>query len=132
MSTIENRAKEPFAFLSSHEFIVLTTYRKDGTEVPTTVWFAYNQGKIYITTGKVAGKIKRIRNNGRVLMAPSDRIGNLLGESKVQGQAHEVTSDEHAYARSMLAQKYGEMFERIAGSMSSDRTYIIVEPVPQA
>ncbi len=129
MSTGENIEKDPFAFLASHEFIVLTTYRKSGDAVPTTVWFAYDQGKIYITTGKNAGKAKRVRNNGRVLMTPSDRVGNLLGEPEVQGQAHEVTVDERVHARATLAQKYGEMFERIAGQESPDRTYLIVEPL---
>jgi len=134
MVSSENTAKDPFASLASHEFIVLTTYRKNGTAMPTTVWFAYDQGKVYITTGSEAGKIKRIRNNGRVQMIPSDRIGNLLGEPEVQGLAREATHDEHAHARTLLAQKYGEMFERIVSSVRSDnfeRTYIIVEPVPQ-
>ena len=129
MPSNETTTKDPFAFLSPHEFIVLTTYRKNGDGVPTTVWFAYDQGKIYITTGKNAGKTKRVRNNGRVKMAPSDRVGNLLGEPEVQGQAREVATDERMHARTTLAQKYGEMFERIAGQDNPDRTYIIVEPL---
>jgi PPOX class probable F420-dependent enzyme len=127
MSTNETTTKDPFAFLAPHEFIVLTTYRKTGDAMPTTVWFAYDQGKIYITTGKSAGKAKRVRNNGRVQMTPSDRVGNLLGEPVVQGQAREVTPDERVHARATLAQKYGEMFEKIAGQESPDRTYLIVE-----
>jgi uncharacterized protein len=130
MTTNETTTKDPFAFLSSHEFIVLTTYRKTGDVMPTTVWFAYDRGRIYITTNKNAGKAKRVRNNGRVQMTPSDRVGNLLGEPEVQGQAREVTPDERVHARATLAQKYGEMFEKIAGQESPDRTYIIVEPLP--
>jgi uncharacterized protein len=126
MTTNETTTKDPFAFLSSHEFIVLTTYRKTGDVMPTTVWFAYDQGRIYITTNKNAGKAKRVRNNGRVQMTPSDRVG----EPEVQGQAREVTPDERVHARATLAQKYGEMFEKIAGQESPDRTYIIVEPLP--
>ncbi len=129
MPSNEITPKDPFAFLSPHEFILLTTYRKNGVAVPTTVWFAYDQGKIYITTGKNAGKTKRVRNNGRVQITPSDRVGHLLGEPEVQGQAREVTTDERTYARTTLAQKYGEMFERLAGQDSPDRTYLIVEPL---
>ena len=124
----QNETHNPFAFLQPQEFIVLTTYRKDGRAVPTTVWFAYDQGKIYITTGSNAGKIKRVRNNGQVEMTPSDRTGNLLGEPQVTGHAHETTPEERSHARAVLAQKYGEMFERIAGQESLDRTYIVVEP----
>ena len=123
----QNEIQNPFAFLQPQEFIVLTTYRRDGRAVPTTVWFAYDQGKIYITTGSNAGKIKRIRSNGHVEMTPSDRIGNLLGEPSVTGHAHESTPEESSHAHAVLAQKYGEMFERIAGQRSTDRTYIVVE-----
>ena len=108
-----NQPQDPLAFLQPHEFIVLTTYRKDGRAVPPTVWFAYDQGKIYITT---------------VEMTPSDRTGNLLGEPQIAGHAHEHTPEERTHAHAVLAQKYGEMFERIAGQRSTERTYIVVEP----
>jgi PPOX class probable F420-dependent enzyme len=127
--TNETLTKDPFAFLHQHEFIVLTTYRKNGTATPTTVWFAHSQGKLYITTNRNAGKIKRVRNNSHVNMTPSDRTGNLLGEPQVEGQAHESTPEERIHARAFLMQKYGDMFERIAGPDSPERTYIIVEPL---
>ncbi len=122
-----NTTQDPFAYLKPHEFIVLTTYRRDGQAVPTTVWFAYDQGKIYITTGSHSGKIKRVRNSGHVQMTPSDRVGNLLGEPVVEGQAHESTPEEGTHAHAVLAQKYGEMFERITGQQNIDRTYMVVE-----
>jgi len=130
MTTSETHTQDPFAYLYPHEFFVLTTYRKDGTAVPTTVWFAHDQGKIYITTSHSAGKIKRVRNNGRVQMTPSDRTGNLLGEPPVVGNGHESTSEERGQARAVLMQKYGEMFERIAGPDSPERTYIVVTTPP--
>jgi PPOX class probable F420-dependent enzyme len=128
MPTKETTTQDPFAFLAPHEFIVLTTYRKNGDAMPTTVWFAYDQGKIYITTSKSAGKAKRIRHDGHVQMTPSDRVGNLLGEPEVQGQAREVTPDERKHVHTTLAQKYGEAFARLASQDTPDRTYIIVEP----
>jgi PPOX class probable F420-dependent enzyme len=128
MTNNETQTQDPFAYLQPHEFIALTTYRRDGRAVPTTVWFAYDQGKIYITTSTKAGKAKRVRNNGHVEMTPSDRVGNVLGESQVKGHAHENTPEERTHARQVLTQKYGEMFERIAGQDSPERTYIVVEP----
>ena len=127
MTINETQTQDPFAYLQPHEFIVLTTYRRNGRAVPTTVWFAYDQGKIYITTGSKAGKVKRVRNNGHVDMTPSDRTGNLLGEPQIAGHAHESRPEERTHARTVLAQKY-EMFERTAGPESPDRTYIVVEP----
>ena len=130
MAIDQSRAKDPFAYLAPQEFIVLTTYRKSGAAIPTTVWFAYDQGKIYITTNTTAGKIKRVRNNGHVQMTPSDRIGNLLGQPEVAGDAKEaLTSEEKAQARAALEQKYGEQFHRIAGQDTGNRAYIVVEPV---
>ena len=128
MTTSNTQTADPFAFLAPHEFIVLTTYRKNGTAVPTTVWFAYDQGKLYITTRTTTGKIKRIRNNGNVNMTPSDRTGNLLGEPHVEGHAHESNAEESLHANAVLAKKYGEMFQRIAGADTPQRTYIVVEP----
>ncbi len=128
MTNNETQTQDPFAILQPHEFLVLTTYRRDGRAVPTTVWFAHDQGEIYITTGSSSGKIKRVRNSGHVDMAPSDRTGNLLGEPHIAGNARETTSEERIHAREVLAQKYGDMFERIAGQDSPERTYIVVKP----
>jgi uncharacterized protein len=126
----EKNAEDPFTSLNPHEFIVLTTYRKDGTAVPTTVWFAYEQGKLYVTTQKSAGKMKRIRNNAHVHVTPSDRVGNLLAEPQVQGLAHELAADEYNTANAALKQKYAEQYDRIAGAPNPNRTYIVIEPAP--
>jgi len=123
-------AKDPFAYLATQEFIVLTTYRKDGTAVPTTVWFAYDQGKVYITTNTAAGKMKRVRNNGRVEMIPSDRVGNLLELPEIAGVAQEVQApEEKQRAHAVLEQKYGEPFRQIVSQRSEGRVYIAVVPV---
>ena len=126
MST--NISHDAFTFLAPEEFIVLTTYRRDGRAVPTTVWFAYEDGKVYVTTDSTAGKIKRVRNDGRVEMTPSDRIGNLLGKPQVQGKAHEANAEEGAVAHTLLEQKYGEHFRQLTSARTSGRTYIVIEP----
>lgn len=126
---VTNETTNPFAYLAPHQFVVLATLRRTGEAVPTTVWFAYDQGKVYITTGKNAGKTKRIRNNGQVTMVPSDRAGNLVGEPAVAGMAREANEAERPQAFAVLQAKYGEMFTRIAGQENPDRTYLIVTPV---
>lgn len=128
MST--NTTQDPFAYLAPEEFIVLTTYRRDGRAVPTTVWFAYGDGNVYITTSTTTGKIKRVRNNGGVEMTPSDRMGNLQGKPQVQGKAHEADAPEGAQAHALLEQKYGEHFRQLTAARTGGvRTYIVVEPV---
>lgn len=128
MSTNNLDAKDPFAGLVPYQFIVLNTYRRDGTAVPTTVWFAYSHGNVYVTTGNSAGKIKRVRNNGRVTMIPSDRVGKLLEQAVISGQAHEATPEEGELARATLIQKYGERFQQVASQRAGERTYIVIEP----
>lgn len=121
---------DPFATLVPHEFAVLTTYRRSGAAMPTTIWFAHDGGAIYITTQATAGKLKRVRNDGRVTLAASDRIGALLGEEAIAGRAREATAEERPRAAAALAGKYGEQWTRIVGDAADDpaRSYIVVEP----
>jgi len=101
---------DPFASLSPYEFVLLTTFRTSGVGVPTAMWFAYEHGKLYMVTGRATGKLKRIRTTSRVLVAPCDWIGNLLGP-KIEGYARELPVAEHAHANAVLAEKYGEEYE---------------------
>ncbi|HCI82085.1 MAG TPA: PPOX class F420-dependent oxidoreductase [Ktedonobacter sp.] len=127
---MQNGKNDSFANLYPSEFVVLTTLRKDGRAVPTTVWFTHNDGKIYITTSTTTGKIKRVRNNGRVYLAPSDRVGNVSGE-RVEGQAHEVPQSEHERVRQLFLAKYPQFaaMTGAGGPRSGERTYIEVVPL---
>lgn len=55
----QSQVSDPFSYLYSAEFIRLTTYRKNEVAVATAVWFANDNGKLYVTTMSTAGKIKR-------------------------------------------------------------------------
>lgn len=101
---------DPFASLSSYEFVLFTTMRKSGVGVPTAMWFVYEQGKLYMVTGRTTGKIKRMRTNGRVSVAPCDLMGNVLGP-QIEAYAHELPVAQHAHADALLAQKYGKEYE---------------------
>ena len=41
----QSSVADSFAYLYPYEFVVLTTFRRDGREVPTTVWFTHDNGK---------------------------------------------------------------------------------------
>ncbi len=101
---------DPFASLSPYEFVLLTTFRTSGVGVPTAMWFAYEQGKLYMVTSRTTGKLKRIRTTSRVLVAPCDWMGNLLGP-EIEAYARELPVAEQAHANAVLAQKYGEQYE---------------------
>jgi hypothetical protein len=94
-----------FSILQGHDYMNLTTFRKSGAAVPTPVWFAEENGKLYVVTGRNLGKVKRIRNNPRVLVEPCDRKGNTLGPS-VEAEARLLPDEESKRADELLTRKY--------------------------
>ncbi len=127
----QKRADDPFTHLYSHEFMRLTTFRRNGEAVPTTVWFAAENGTLYVITQTTTGKAKRIRNNERVLVAPCDRMGQAILGEEVEARAHELSPVEHELARAALRGKYGAQFDAFASLMPahSQRTYLAIEPL---
>ena len=118
-----------FSSLYPHAFFVLTTFRKNGAAVPTTVWFAPDdEGRIYVTTQEQAGKVKRIRNNGEVLMIPSDVRGTLVGDAQpITGYARQLEHAEYERAEAALVRKYGEQYTSLVGRdgpAAATRTFI--------
>jgi len=67
------------AELDRHRYMSLATFRRNGTEVATPVWFAAVDGRLYVVSAGDAGKVKRIRNASRVRVAPCDVRGGLRG-----------------------------------------------------
>lgn len=122
---------DPLASLSPYEFLLLTTFRTSGVGIPTAMWFAYEHGKLYMVTGRSTGKLKRIRAANRVLVAPCDWMGNLLGP-QIEAYARELPLAEHAHADAVLAQKYGEQYEMDTSETSGEdeETYIEVLSTP--
>lgn len=113
MSTIESFLKQ--------QYINIETFRKNGMGVKTPVWFAQDDNSLYVRTGADSGKVKRIRNNPQVNIAPCTGNGSLLGEW-IPAQAYEVLdNDLDLKVNQMLAKKYGlmkslmEFFSKLQG-----------------
>jgi PPOX class probable F420-dependent enzyme len=99
-----------FAPLQNHKYINLATFRKNGQEVRTPVWFAGEppQGvpeKLYVYSTADSGKAKRIRNNGHVRVAPCDMRGKLLGEW-IEARAEVINGQEAQDGMRLLNKKY--------------------------
>ena len=123
-----------FASLRNEEFIVLTTFRTTGEPVPTTVWFAEADGKIYITTLVHLKKVDRIRANPKVQLIPSDRIGNTHGTT-LEAQARIMEPNEFSRAQSVLQKKYGEQYVVVTSQMDArhpPESRIFIEVAPPA
>jgi PPOX class probable F420-dependent enzyme len=101
------------ASFANHKYLNLETLRKNGEAVRTPVWFTADpsasldsrQAKLYIYTIGNTGKVKRIRNNGRVKIAPCNARGRLLG-GWVDARAEIVTGEEAAHGMDLLNKKY--------------------------
>ena len=62
------------------KFIMLTSYKRDGTGVPTQMWCVYHEGRLYVRTDSTSYKVKRIANNSKVDVAPCDFRGGTKVE----------------------------------------------------
>ena len=82
--------------LGRERYVNLATFRKSGKEVRTPVWIAPDGDRLYVYTNRTMGKVKRIRNSGRVCLAPCDVRGGLRGEWE-DGEARMLAADlDHA------------------------------------
>lgn len=66
--------------LANAQYVNLSTFRRTGVEVHTPVWFAVDNGTSYVFSAGDAGKVKRIRANGRARVAACDARGKLRGD----------------------------------------------------
>ena len=100
-------AAADIANLDRARYMSLATYRPNGAEVATPVWFAAADGKLYVFTAEQAGKVKRLRHSQRARVAPSDARGRVCGKwreatARILTEPHRI---EHAQAA--LQAKYG-------------------------
>lgn len=106
------------------KYLNLESFRKIGVGVRTPVWFAPSGGgsasgrvTFYIYSEADAGKVKRIRNNPKVRVAPCNFRGTLRG-AWIEGQARLCGGDEVAQGQALLRRKYtlkivGDFFARL-------------------
>ena len=95
-----------FEHLRGHKYALLVTYRRDGEGVPTPVWFGLDDGRLYFRTEKRVAKVKRIRANPRVRVAPCTMRGKPLGPA-VEGRARILPPEEEERAEAALQANYG-------------------------
>jgi PPOX class probable F420-dependent enzyme len=87
------------------DFLSLTTFRRDGSPVPTTVWFVSDGDELLVTTGASSGKVKRIRNDAHVEVGICGFRGNPKGD-RYAATATILPDDALDAVRRLQAQKY--------------------------
>jgi uncharacterized protein len=117
-----------FAEIAKSEYILLTTFTKDGRAKPTAIWAAPKEhGRLVVITQGDSWKVKRIRNTPRVTVAECDRRGNPKGEAV---DAHATILDKSANGATYdaIGKRYGllgktfNFFSKLRGGMDKNVT----------
>lgn len=92
--------------LAAGKYLLITSYRKNGTPVATPVWVVRDGDALGAWSAADAWKVKRIRARGDVLVGPCDVRGNPTGD-QIPATAEICDAQTTARYRTLLARKYG-------------------------
>jgi hypothetical protein len=109
-------------------YISLETYRKNGESVRTPVWFVLYRDQICVNTEPDSGKVKRLRCNPSVKVAPCRYDGKVKG-TWYSGTARFMENSEIKEVQHLLSKKYGfirKIFSLLAGSHQHENIYIAI------
>ena len=94
--------------------IVLVTFKRSGEAMPSPIYHGIADGKLYVRTDASTGKVKRLRNNPRVMVVPCTLRGKPKGQP-VTGTARILPETEHAHVDRVIAANWSppiKAFER--------------------
>lgn len=122
-----------FAEVAESEYILLTTFTKDGRPKPTAIWAAPAGDRLVCITQEKSWKVKRIRNTPRVTIATCDRTGNPKGAA-VEATAAILDKSANGATYDAISKRYGligktfRLFSTLRGGMKNNVT-IEISPV---
>ena len=114
-----------FADVAKSEYILLTTFTKDGRPKPTAIWAAPSGEGLVVITQESSWKVKRIRSTPRVTIAECDRVGNPKGEA-VDAVATILDKSANGATYDAIGRRYGligkgfSFFSKLKGGMKSN------------
>ncbi|TQF68358.1 PPOX class F420-dependent oxidoreductase [Rhodococcus spelaei] len=92
--------------IGAAKYVLLTTFRKDGTGVPTPLWAALDGDRLLMWTVTDSWKVKRIKRSPTVTIAACDVRGNQKGAA-IEASAAVLDEAGTDRARDVIAGKYG-------------------------
>jgi PPOX class probable F420-dependent enzyme len=116
-----------FAEVAKSEYILLTTFTKDGKPKPTAIWAASRGAGLVVITQEQSWKVKRIRNTPRVTIAECDRGGKPKGEA-VEATAAILDKSANGATYDAIGKRYGligktfNLFSKLRGGMEKNVT----------
>jgi uncharacterized protein len=96
----------PLERLGAGKYLLITSYRKNGTGVATPVWVVRDKDALGVWTVADSWKVKRIRARGDVLVGPCDLRGRPTG-AQIPATAEICDEATSARYRRLIARKYG-------------------------
>ncbi len=133
MDATLGRMPVTFAEVAKSEYILLTTFTKDGRPKPTAIWAAPDGDRLVAITQEGSWKVKRIRNTPRVTIATCTRAGKPTGEA-VEAKATILDKSANGATYDAIGKRYGllgktfNLFSKLRGGMEKNVT-VQLEPV---
>jgi uncharacterized protein len=114
-----------FADVAKAEFVLLTTFTKDGRPKPTAIWAANDGDRLLVITQAKSWKVKRIRNTPRVTLAICDRGGKPKSEA-IEATATILDKSQTGVVYDAIGSEYGllgkafNLFSKLRGGMNNN------------
>ncbi|MHA7651624.1 PPOX class F420-dependent oxidoreductase [Mycobacterium sp. ML4] len=114
-----------FADLAKAQYILLTTFTKDGRPKPVPIWAAADGDRLLVITEGKSWKVKRIRNTPRVQLAICDMRGRPKSDP-VEGTAAILDKSETKFVYDAIGKRYGilgkvfNLFSKLRGGMDNN------------
>jgi PPOX class probable F420-dependent enzyme len=117
-----------FSGLQRGKYALLVTFRRDGTAVPTPIWFGVlDERRIVLGTEERTAKVRRLRRDPHVRVFPCDQRGKPLGPG-VEGVARVLPpGEESERADQALDRHYGRMRRIYEKVMAEEGSMVYVE-----
>jgi PPOX class probable F420-dependent enzyme len=95
-----------FAPFTDQRTVLVTTYKRDGTAVAKPMSIAVEGDRAFLRSAHKAWKVKRLRNNPNVLVAPCTFRGKPVEGPTVRATARLLEGEEDAHASDAIKRKY--------------------------
>ncbi|MGH3848628.1 MAG: PPOX class F420-dependent oxidoreductase [Pseudonocardiaceae bacterium] len=114
-----------FADVAKTQYVLLTTFTKDGRPKPTPVWAAPDGDRLLVISEEKSWKVKRIRNTSRVTLAVCDIRGRPKSEA-IEATASVLDKSHTGAVYDAIGRQYGligrvfNLFSKLRGGMQNN------------
>jgi PPOX class probable F420-dependent enzyme len=114
-----------FQDVAKAQYVLLTTFTKDGRPKPTPIWAADDGDRLLMITQAKSWKVKRIRNTPRVTLAICDMGGHPKSEA-IEATAAILDASQTGLVYDAIGREYGiigkvfNVFSKLRGGMKNN------------